>query len=145
MVPTELATNTKLCVDMFHVFSMLLQFSMSNQQPTHLFQIVRSKTIAGEGFSECDNTKREDIDTGIIIRLEAAAGVHVDGGPRYLVMVAAALIRGTIRVTPKSAVLATSSEVKSTFMADKSRWMMGGELSPGRLPRCAVECTLGLL
>ena len=49
--------------------------------------------------------------------------------PGALVMVAAALIRGTIRATPRSAILATMAEFRSTFLADKSRWMMGGERS----------------
>ena len=42
-------------------------------------------------------------------------------------MVAAALIRGTIRATPKSAIFATISEFRRTFLADKSRWMTGGD------------------
>ncbi|CAI8027789.1 hypothetical protein GBAR_LOCUS15820 [Geodia barretti] len=44
-------------------------------------------------------------------------------------MVAAALTRGTIRATPRSAILATISESRRTFLADKSRWMTGGDRS----------------
>ena len=58
--------------------------------------------------------------------------------PWKLVMVAAALIRGTIRATSRSA---TSSEVNRTFLADKSRWMMGGDRSWRKARPLATLCS----
>ena len=49
--------------------------------------------------------------------------------PGPFVMVVATLIRGMIRATPRSAILATIPELRRTFLADKSRWMMGGDRS----------------
>ena len=46
--------------------------------------------------------------------------------PGALVMVAA-LRLGTMRATPRSAILATMPTLRRTFLADRSRWMMGGE------------------
>ena len=46
--------------------------------------------------------------------------------PGALVMVAA-LRLGTMRATPRSAILANMPELRSTFLADRSRWMIGGE------------------
>ena len=44
------------------------------------------------------------------------------------VLVAAVLIKGAIRAMPMSAILPTMPKFRRTFLADKSRWMMGGDL-----------------
>ena len=55
----------------------------------------------------------------------ASRGMYMEA-PGALVMVAV-LRLGAMRATPRSAILATIPEFKSTFLADRSRWMIGGD------------------
>ena len=55
----------------------------------------------------------------------ASGGMYMEA-PGALVMVAACRL-GTRRAIPRSVILATIPVLRSTFLADRSRWMIGGE------------------
>ena len=54
----------------------------------------------------------------------ASGGMYMEA-PGALVMVAA-FRAGTMRAMPRSAILAVMPAFRRMFLADKSRWMMGG-------------------
>ena len=72
VVPTELAIGTEFLVHVSHVLTASLELSASYQQPTVLVEIVGRKRIAGEDFADSengDNSKRENINAGAVLRL----------------------------------------------------------------------------